>query len=147
MTETPITMELAAVRGELARVDAKCGTLSALTMAGLAFLTTQVDHGPMPVRSLMATAGVLLAAATLVLLAVIRPRLGSTGFRLYARIDPAALRHLLTDQDAAARLAEHDLVTLSGIVNRKYRALAAAVALAAAAVLTTAAAITTGLLT
>ncbi|MCO6011734.1 DUF5706 domain-containing protein [Actinoallomurus purpureus] len=144
MTETPIAAELAAVRAELPRVDAKCSTLTGLAMAGLAFVATQVTHGPSVVRALMGAAGVVLAAATLALLAVIKPRFGRTGFRLYARLSPDILREVLADQAAAVSLQERDLITLSQIVHRKYLGLWAAVALTAVAVVLAAAAIVTG---
>lgn len=140
-TMTPIEGELAAVRAELPRVDAKCGTLTSLTMAGLAFITTQVTHGPLAVRVLMSAAGIVLAAATLVLLAVIKPRMGSTGFRLYARLSPQAVGKVLADQAAVVNLQERDLVTLSRIVHRKYVGLWVSVALTGVAVVLTAAAI------
>ena len=142
MAETPLSAELAAVRGELPRVDGKCGTLAGLTMAGVAFLATQVGHGPVPVRVLMGAAGVVLAAATLVLLlAVIRPRMGSTGFRLYAQKTPATVGEAVADHAAAGGLHERELVAVSVIVNRKYLALRAATDLTAVAVALTALAI------
>jgi Pycsar effector protein len=146
MTETtPLSAELAAVRAELPRVDAKCGTMTGLTMAGLAFLATQVTHGPIVVRVLMGAAGVTLAAATLVLLlAVIRPRLGNTGFRLYARMSPEKVRELFADQAAAVGRQEQDLIVLATITDRKYRHLRLAVDLTAVAVAITAMAILAG---
>lgn len=48
--------ELAAVRGELARVDAKCGTPTAIATGAAAFTGTQV-HGAAPAR--VALAGVI----------------------------------------------------------------------------------------
>ena len=144
-TATPLSVELAAVRAELPRVDAKCSTLAGLTMAGLAFLSTQVSHGPMVVRVLMGAAGVVLAAATLVLLvAVIRPRMGTTGFRLYAGMSPERVRELFAEQVGAAGRQEHDLVVLSSITDRKYRNLRIAVDLTAVAVVFTAVAILAG---
>jgi hypothetical protein len=147
MSETPIATELAAVRAELPRVDAKCGTLTGFTMAGLGFLATQVTHGPIVMRVLMGAAAVALAAATLVLLAVIKPSSGSTGFRMYARLSPDVVREVLADEAAVADLAERDLVTLSKIVHGKYAGLWAAVALTAVAVVLAAIAIVVGVAT
>lgn len=141
----PLTNELAAVRAELPRVDAKCSTLTGLTMAGIAFLATQVTHGPVPVRILMGAAGLTLAAATVVLLtAVIRPRLASTGFRAYATATPAELRMLLVAECRATQ--ERDLIVLSQITNRKYRGLKLATDLTVVAVALAAVAIVAGVL-
>lgn len=134
MTETPIVGELAAVRAELPRVDAKCATMTSLAMAGLAFTATQVTHGPNVVRVLWGAAAFGLAAATLVLLAVIKPRRGRTGFRLYARLSPETIGEVFADQAAVVSVHERDLITLSRIVDRKYAGLWWAVALASAAV-------------
>jgi len=149
MTETmsPVAAELAAVRAELPRVDAKCGTMTSLSMAGLAFVATQVTHGPMVVRVLMGAAGVVLAAATLVLLvAVIRPRLGTTGFRMYGRMSPEKVRELFADPAAAVDHQERDLIVLATTTDRKYRHLRIAVDLTAVAVAFTAAAMLAGVL-
>jgi hypothetical protein len=56
-----ISAELAAVRGELGRIDAKCATLAGLAGAAAAFLATQAPtRSPMPVRILLAAAGVAM---------------------------------------------------------------------------------------
>jgi hypothetical protein len=95
----------------------------------------------------MGAAGLMLAAATLVLLvAVIRPRLGSTRFRLYTRMSPTEVRDMFADQTAAGCLQEQDLVALATITNRKYCGLRVAVDLTAVAVALTAAAILAGVL-
>jgi hypothetical protein len=60
--------ELAAVRGELARVDAKCGVLTAVATGAAAFTATQAGHGPLAARVILAAAGVTFAAAVLILL-------------------------------------------------------------------------------
>lgn len=138
-TPTLLAAELVAVRDELPRVDAKCATLASLTMGGIAFLATQVSHGPIAVRVLMAASGLMLTAATLVLLlVVIRPRLGSTGFRAYATATPAAIQQLRTRR--ARECQETNLVVLSQITNRKFRGLQIATDLTAAAVVLAAAA-------
>lgn len=126
-----LVQELTAVRGELTRVDTKCGTLAGLTGAGLAFLTTHLD-GPAPVRAVLALAGTALTAATLTLLSVLRPRLGTTGFRRWARMNPQQVDRYLTD--ATEHHGTEDLVVLSQIVDRKYVGLRHAVDLSVAAV-------------
>jgi Family of unknown function (DUF5706) len=150
-----LTSQLAAVRGELTRVDAKCSTLVSLAGAALAFLVTQA-HGPLLVRVLLAAAGVTLAGATVALLAVLRPRLGTTGFRRFAVMDSAEVRALFTVRhpfDPEARgnggaaqadpvgIECEDLRVLSQIVNRKYLGLRLAVDLVAAAAVLVAAAL------
>ena len=134
---TPIAGELAAVRAELPRVDAKCSTMTSLTMAGMAFVATQVTHGPAEVRVLWGAAALALAAATLTLLAVIKPRRGATGFRLYARLSPATIGEVFADQAAVVSLEEWDLITLSRIVDRKYAGLWWSVTFTAVAVVLT----------
>jgi hypothetical protein len=145
---TTLATELAAVRGELARVDAKCSTLTGLAGAMLAFLVTQAGHGPIAARVLLAAAGVVLAADVVVLLLVLRPRLGSTGFRRYAVLSPAQVRALFLvhspyDPDtrgngapgsAGDGIEAEDLQVLSQITDRKYRGLRRAVDLTVVAV-------------
>ncbi|GAA4603958.1 hypothetical protein GCM10023195_13310 [Actinoallomurus liliacearum] len=123
--ESLLGAELTAVRGELARVDAKCATLTTLTMAGLAFIATKVGHGPELARALLSVAGLMLAAATLTLLTVISPHIGY--IRLYARLSPTGVRELLADQAAAAKHHENSLISLSRVVSRKYLGLLIAV--------------------
>jgi hypothetical protein len=144
IANTQIAGELAAVRGELSRVDAKCGTLAGLAGAALAFLVTQTGHGPLAVRILLGTAGAVMAAATMVLLlAVLRPRLGSTGFRRYAVMSGNELADLFTRGRStpaagavlATSLEIEDLQVLSQIVNRKFLGLRLAVDLIAFSVL------------
>jgi hypothetical protein len=145
---TTLATELAAVRGELTRVDAKCSTLTGLAGAMLAFLVTQAGHGPIAARVLVAAAGVVLAAAILTLLSVLRPRLGSTGFRRYATMSSAQVRALFlvhSPYDPGARgnggpagsgdgIEAEDLQVLSVITDRKYRGLRLAVDLTVVAV-------------
>jgi hypothetical protein len=132
--------ELAAVRGELTRLDAKCGTLVSLALAATAFLSTQVGHGPVVVRVLFGLAGLPLAAATLVLLlAVLRPRLGSTGFCQYATQDTQQIRdHFHAPKTATGQASETaqitDLRILSRIAYGKYTQFRRAVDLTAAGV-------------
>ena len=125
--------ELAGVRHELTRLDAKCGTLVAITGAGLAVLTSQITRGPLPVRVLLAAAGVLLAASAVVILAgILRPRLGKTGFCRWAEMTPAEITHLFRGgtagtQSQVAELQPTDLAVLSGLVRVKQGRLRVAV--------------------
>lgn len=145
MMFSTLTSELAAVRAELTRVDAKCGTLTALTGAGMLALATQVTHGPAPVRALLGIAGVLLAFATVKLLSVLRPRLGSTGFRRYAAMTRDQVEQFLARVDPAEVEVE-DLQVLSSIVNRKYVGLRHAVDLILFAVVLVAVALLVGVI-
>ncbi|WP_067801365.1 Pycsar system effector family protein [Actinomadura formosensis] len=118
----PVDAELAAVRGEQARLDAKCGTLTAVVGAVMAILTSQIGRAPLPVRVVLALAGVALAASAVVLLAgVLRPRLGGSGFVRYAAMTSAEIG------EAFDRWAPHhpinDLRFLSGLVLVKQRRL------------------------
>ena len=49
--------ELAAVRGELTRLDAKCSTLAGLAGAALAFVVTQTGSGTLLARVLLSPPG------------------------------------------------------------------------------------------
>lgn len=145
-----LSTELVGVRAELNRVDAKCQMLAGLSGAAAAFTATQViGHGPAITRWMLGLAGVVLAAATVLLLAaVIRPRLGVTGFCQYADLPyddvEALFKHGRTDRrsagtfDPTAVEAEEveliDLMALSRLVKRKYTWLRGAVDLSAAGV-------------
>jgi hypothetical protein len=114
--------ELAAVRGELVRVDAKCSTLAGLSGAALAFLVTQTGTSePLVVRVLLATAGIALAAAAVLLLAgVLRPRLGTTGFLKYAgQTAPTIRRDLRLNPQGVEEHQAHELLVLSQIARAK----------------------------
>jgi len=134
MTSTPLAEELLAVRAELTRTDTKCSTLAGLAGAAAAFIATQINnHTPLPVRSLLGLAGVLLVAATVaLLLGVLRPRLGSTGFRRYARMSPSQIGSLFhQDHEHSQHDQAEDLQVLSRICDVKNRRLRHAVDLIA----------------
>jgi Pycsar effector protein len=153
-----LSEELAAVRAELARVDAKCATLAALAGAAAAFTATQAAHGPLAVRAAAAAAGLAFTAAVLVLLlAVLRPRFGGSGFCRYAALSQLAIRDLArygwTDdvQHGRPRLEAHvlgpsDLSVLSKLAYAKYRRLRLAVDLMSAGVALLAAAVVAGVI-
>jgi hypothetical protein len=127
---TLLADELAAVRGELVRVDAKCATLAGLSGAALAFLVTQTGTGePLPVRVLLAGGGVAMACAAVLLLAgVLRPRLGSTGFLRYAGQTVTEIRYDLPDsENGVERHQASELQVLSRIARAKNRKLQRAV--------------------
>lgn len=131
MTGAALMEELAAVRAELTRTDAKCSTLAGLTGAAAAFIATQTSKAPLLTRSLLGLAGVLLVTAAIVLLlGVLRPRLGSTGFRRYTHMTAAQIDlHFQQPQSPS-----EDLRILSTICDAKNRLLRRAVDLTACGV-------------
>lgn len=122
----PVDAELAAVRAEQARLDAKCGTLTAVVGAVMALLTSQIGRTALPVRILLALAGLALAASAVVLLAgVLRPRLGTTGFMRYAAM---TLEEITGTFDRwSPHRTINDLRFLSGLVLVKQRRLRLAI--------------------
>jgi len=135
--------ELAAVRGELARVDAKCGVLTAVATGAAAFTATQAGHGPLAARVILAAAGVTFAAAVLVLLRVLRPRFGNAGWCRYRQVPAAHLAGLGASGQAPPGqrpgnprdLMAEDLVVLAGLAMGKYRRVKLAVDLTSAGVI------------
>jgi hypothetical protein len=136
--------ELAAVRGELVRVDAKCSTLVALAGAALAFTLTAVSGKDTPAvaRVLLAAAAVVLAASALVLLLkALRPRLGPTGFNRYASMDREQLMKDIGNGPNEDGYHARELLILSRIAVGKFTAIRHGVHLLAAGLVLIAAAI------
>jgi hypothetical protein len=140
-----LASELAAVRGELARIDSKCATLAALTGAAAVYAAGQAGRGPVAARAATALAGLVFGASVLVLLlTVLRPRLGTSGFCRWARLSADEIRggwrdaaEGVTGQRTAHAADAQDAETLralSVIAVTKYRRLRLAVDLAAAGV-------------
>ncbi|MGW8528967.1 hypothetical protein [Nocardiopsis sp. NPDC055824] len=120
----PLTSYIEEMRAELARVDAKASMLIALTGAGLAVLSP-VLSGEGAGHWVVRAGAVLLVAALLVLLAVVRPQLARAPF--------AAL-----DADPAAWAPEEPrerAVKLAAVTSRKFRLVRRAVDLLVLAVL------------
>jgi hypothetical protein len=141
--------EVAAVRGELARIDAKCATLAGLTGAAAAFTAAQAaGHGPVATRAVVVAAGLAFTGSVLVLLlAVLRPTLGTAGFCRWAVLSAGEIQARAKNWDGtqrtggvpameAAHAARADaaelLRVLSVIAVTKYLRLRLAVDLAAA---------------
>lgn len=145
--ETVVAAELAAVRGELTRVDAKCATLVGLAGAGLAFTLTAVSgRAPVVERVLLVAAAAALASSALVLLLqALRPRLGGSGFCRWSAMEPGQVLQDLADVDPARHHAG-ELAVLSAIALRKFRAVRMAVDLMAAGMVLLAAAIVAGVI-
>ncbi|MGP4027303.1 Pycsar system effector family protein [Actinomadura sp. 3N407] len=104
---------IADVYRELERVDTKCGALAGLTGAGAAYLgTTMTAKTGVLVIVPLSVASVLLAAATVLLLWTLRPRLGPTGFNRWAVCDEDEIAAHLT-----AELAAEQAVASTGLVD------------------------------
>jgi hypothetical protein len=146
-TNRIVAGELAAVRGELIRVDGKCATLAGLAVAALAFVLTQASvRTPLVERVLLVTAAVALAAAALVLLLrVLRPAFGPTGFCRWAGMSPAEIQAELADVAEDFHQAA-EVAVLSRLADRKFRALRTAIHLLVVAVVLIAAAILAGVI-
>jgi hypothetical protein len=147
--------ELAVVRGELARTDSKCGVLTAIATGAAAFSASEAGHGPFAARFILAAAGVVFAAAVLVLLAVLRPKLGTAGWCRYMAAEPADLRRL--DKGEAVELAAgagvwardlgpEDLAVLTAITAVKFTRLRVAVDLIRAGIVLLAAGTVAGVI-
>jgi Pycsar effector protein len=148
--ESLLGAELAAVRGEQVRIDSKCSTLAGLAGASLLFLVAQVGdhHTSLITRVLLGVAAVALTAAAVILLLVIRPKLGSTGFNKYAQMSGEEIRReLIVDGTVGhRRLLANELVILSRITLHKQIRLRLAVALLVTGVLGIAAAMLAGVI-
>jgi hypothetical protein len=147
--------ELTAVRGELGRVDGKCGVLTAIATGAAAFSVTQTGHGPVAARAVLAAAGVVFAAAVLVLLAALRPRFGAAGWCRYLSLPAEAISDLDRDGRAgthpapvlrARDLAAEDLRVLSRLAHAKYGRVRLAVDLVGAGVFLLGAGVVTGVI-
>lgn len=115
--------ELAAIRGELARVDAKAGILLSLSSAGIAFVaTTAPKVSGAEAVLLIGSAAALTAAALVLLLTVLRPRLGASSFNSWATRTPAQIL-AAADQVTEDQHAANELGFLSYLISRKFRQL------------------------
>ncbi|MBB4913339.1 Pycsar system effector family protein [Streptosporangium saharense] len=138
-----LQQEVAAARGELARVDAKCALLVSLAAGGLAltFAAPALPASAGAASFLREVAGFLFAAAMGALLVAVLPRIprrGGTGFVAHARrACPADLLTSLTPgadgaKEEADRLSA-EVWRLSRLTLAKYQTIAAAVWLLIAA--------------
>ncbi|MFJ3673708.1 Pycsar system effector family protein [Streptomyces sp. NPDC090106] len=143
LTDANLDAACTTVAAEIARTDGKASLLLAFDGALLAGLATAADQ-PLPTASkILGGAAVLaLAVAAVLLLLVVRPRLGGSGsdrasFPYWARLDDDTIRASMTGDTRPARIR-----VLSRIAMKKFSRLRAAVdtILAALALLTLAAA-------
>lgn len=124
--DTNLDAACAAVASEIARTDGKSSLLLAFTGAVLAGLTSLADNQLPGVTRVFGAAGVLaLAAAAVLLLLVVRPRLGGSdraSFPYWARLTEAEI-HACMDGDRRAA----SIQVLSAIALTKFTHLRRAV--------------------
>jgi hypothetical protein len=145
--------ELAAVRGELARVDGKCGVLTAIATGAAAFSATQTGHGPVAARAMLGLAGVVFAVAVLVLLTALRPRFGTAGWCRYLSLSAEEISDLNRNGRTGSYpapttrtcdLAVEDLAVFSRMARLKYQRVRLAVDLIGAGVVVLGAGVVAG---
>ncbi|MFG2351943.1 Pycsar system effector family protein [Streptomyces phaeochromogenes] len=124
--DTNLDTACAAVGSEIARTDGKSSLLLAFTGAVLAGLTSLANNQLPDVTRVFGAAGVLaLAAAAVLLLLVVRPRLGGddrASFLYWARLDEDGIRACMDGDTRVARIQ-----VLSVIALRKFTHLRRAV--------------------
>ncbi|MFB7598369.1 Pycsar system effector family protein [Streptomyces sp. NPDC056160] len=106
--DTNLADALAAVTTEIGRTDGKASLLLAFDGAVLAGLASLADrHLPTPTVVLGALAVAALGSATVLLLLVVRPRLGGhdrASFPYWAQLDEHGIRACMTGDTRAARI-------------------------------------------
>ncbi|MGW0143636.1 Pycsar system effector family protein [Streptomyces calvus] len=107
-TDRNLDAACSAVAGEIARTDGKASLLLAFAGAVLAGLTTLADHDlPTPTKALGTLAAAALGTAAVLLLLVVRPRLGGhdhASFPYWARLDETEIRTCMDGDTRAARI-------------------------------------------
>ncbi len=125
-TEKNLDSACASVVAEIARTDSKASLLLAFSGAVLAGLASAADTQLPLATKIFGTLAVLtLGAAAVLLLLVVRPRLGGSdqaSFPYWAQLDDDEIRASMTGDTRAARIR-----VLSGIALRKYTRLRYAV--------------------
>lgn len=116
-----IDRELSAVRGELARTDGKCGTLTAIATGAAAFIGTQL-HTALPARVVLALALAAYAGSILLLLLALRPSIRPGGWHriLALSVDHTARLNRLAPTATTTELAARDLHALVALAVRKF---------------------------
>ncbi|MFE7113100.1 Pycsar system effector family protein [Streptomyces sp. NPDC057600] len=134
------------VLAEISRTDAKSGVLLTAFSLPLAALVAAVPGKPLPGLSaaLVSVGAVGLVAAMLVVLLVVRPRLGGAARGSFLYWSLCTTDELLADLEAPADRAAH-IVHLSRIAKRKYRGLRLAGDITGASLVALAAALLTAL--
>ncbi|MFD8826917.1 Pycsar system effector family protein [Streptomyces sp. NPDC059605] len=124
MTDKNLDAGCADTAAEIARTDSKASLLLAFDGAVLAGLASLADKPlPLPAQIFGATAGLALGATAVLLLLVVRPRLGGRtpapgSFPYWAQLDADAIQASMTTDTRAARIK-----ALSVIAAAKYRRL------------------------
>ncbi|MEV7129727.1 Pycsar system effector family protein [Streptomyces sp. NPDC093260] len=140
--DTNLTDALAAVTTEIGRTDGKASLLLAFTGAALAGLASLAGHHlPTPAAILGALAVTALAAATVLLLLVVRPRLSGgdrASFPYWARLDEDGIRACMNGDTRTARIRVLSVIALVkfGRLRRAVDCILLALALLALAALT-----------
>ncbi|CAC36626.1 DUF5706 domain-containing protein [Streptomyces sp. NRRL_B-16638] len=126
LTDKNLDAALATVQTEIGRTDGKASLLLAFTGATLAGLATLAGQPlPMPARVLGGMAVAALGAATVLLLSVVRPRLGGqdrASFPYWARLAETQIHACMHGDTRAARIR-----IMSGIALAKFSRLRRAV--------------------
>jgi hypothetical protein len=108
ITDKNLDAACATVAGEIARTDGKASLLLAFADAALAGLTTLADHDlPTATKTLGALAVAALGTATVLLLLVVRPRLGGhdrASFPYWARLDKTEIHACMNGDTRADRI-------------------------------------------
>ena len=135
------------VLAEISRTDAKAGVLLTAFSLPLAALVAAVPGRALPALAavLVGTGVVGLAASMLVVLVVVRPRLGGAVRGSYLYWSLCTEEELVDDLQAPKEQAAH-VIRLSRIARRKYTGLRIAGDITAGALLALAAALLTALL-
>lgn len=124
-TRVMLLEEITAVRGELARIDAKAATIVGLDGAGLLFSATAASAaGVSPVQAglLLLASSTLALSALAVLIGAARPTAGPTGLHRWAGMGTGDVLEALAGADEADHGAR-ELVFLSTLAAHKYRAI------------------------
>ncbi|MFE4582926.1 Pycsar system effector family protein [Streptomyces chartreusis] len=126
MTDIDVRLDAAitAVLAEISRTDAKSGVLLTAFSLPLAALVATIPGRTLPGASglLVGVGTVGLLAAMLVVLFVIRPRLGGAARGSYLYWSLCTTEELIEDLTVPTNQAEH-VIHLSNIAKRKYRGL------------------------
>jgi hypothetical protein len=144
--EGRLAREADVLRGEIARTDAKCAVLTAITGAAAAFSLTQA-HLPGMGKPAAVLAAILFAAATVLSLSALRPQDGTAPWRRWRAMTPGEVTADVFGPHGDGGTARA-ITQLSGIATVKYRLVRHAIDLAGGGILALAVtlALATGLL-
>ncbi|MFI2207672.1 Pycsar system effector family protein [Streptomyces sp. NPDC020192] len=140
--DTRLDAATTTVLAEISRTDAKSGVLLTAFSLPLAALVAAVPGRALPGASaaLVGLGTVGLVAAMLVVLVVVRPRLGGAARGSYLYWSLCTPEEVVADLQVPENQAEH-VVHLSRIARRKYRGLQVAIDITAVSLITLAGAL------